>query len=74
MSDFQVNPRTKSEPSGIVFGRFLLAFVLFVAGLVLIGSGSSGGNETLDPYLFVGGLVAIGLAFGLPMIGAHERG
>jgi len=74
MSDYQVNPRSKSEPSGALFGRFLVSIVLFVGGLVLIGSGGSGGNETLDPSFFVGGILAIGLAFGLPMIGAHERG
>ncbi|WP_166844361.1 hypothetical protein [Isoptericola sp. BMS4] len=73
MSDFQVNPRVKSEQSGAVFGRVLVAFVLFVAGFALIGVGSSGGNPTLDPYLFVGGILAIGLAFGLPMVGGYER-
>ncbi|GAB6939326.1 MULTISPECIES: hypothetical protein [Isoptericola] len=74
MSDFQVNPRVKSEPTGAVLGRFLGAFVLFAAGLVLFGSGASGGNPTLDPYMVVGGILLVGLAFGLPMIGAHERG
>ncbi len=44
------------------------------AVLVLFGSGASGGNPTLDPYLVVGGILAVSLAFGLPMIGAHERG
>ncbi|MFC8597089.1 hypothetical protein [Isoptericola sp. NPDC057191] len=74
MSDFQVNPRVKSEPSGALFGRVLVAFVLFAGGLVLLGTGASGGNPTLDPYLFVAGILAVGLSFGLPMIGAHERG
>ncbi|MFE6968197.1 hypothetical protein [Isoptericola sp. NPDC057653] len=74
MSDFQVNPRVKSEPTGAVLGRFIGAFVLFLGGLVLFGSGVSGGNPTLDPYFVVGGILAVSLAFGLPMIGAHERG
>ncbi|GAA1722518.1 hypothetical protein GCM10009809_17810 [Isoptericola hypogeus] len=74
MSDFQVNPRVKSEPTGAALGRFIGAFVLFLGGIVLFGSGASGGNPTLDPYMVVGGILAVGLAFGLPMIGAHERG
>ncbi|MCK9794282.1 hypothetical protein M1843_11055 [Isoptericola sp. 4D.3] len=74
MSDFQVNPRVRSEPTGVILGRFLGAFVLFLGGIVLFGSGASGGNETLDPYMVVGGILAVALSFGLPMIGAHERG
>lgn len=73
MSDFQVNPRTKSQGSGAVAGRVFIAFVLFGGGLLLLGTGASGGNPSLDPYVFVAGLVAICLSFGLPMIGAHER-
>ncbi len=74
MSDFQVNPRVKAEPTGAVVGRVLLAFVLFAAGLVLLGVGASGGNPTMDPYIFCGGIIAVSFSFGLPMIGAHERG
>jgi len=74
MSDFQVNPRVKSEPTGAVLGRFIVSLVLFLGGLVLLGSGASGGNPSLDPFMVVGGIVAASLAFGVPMIGAHERG
>ena len=74
MSDFQVNPRVKAESTAAVLARFIGASVLFVAGLVLFGSGASGGDPTLDPYFVVGGILLVSLAFGLPMIGAHERG
>jgi hypothetical protein len=27
----------------------------------------------MGPFLFVGGILAVGLGFGLPMVGAYER-
>ncbi len=51
--------------------RFVVAFALFVGGLVLMGSGMSGADGGV--WLFVGGLAACTLAFALPMSGAAER-
>jgi small-conductance mechanosensitive channel len=72
MSDFQVNRRNRQEPSGTLFGRVIVAFVLFAGGLVLIGIGSAA-EEPMGPFLFVGGILAVALGFGLPMIGGYER-
>ncbi len=72
MSDFQVNRRNRQEPSGTLFGRVIVSFLLFVGGLVLIGIGS-GAEMPTGPALFVGGILAVCLGFGLPMIGVHER-
>jgi hypothetical protein len=72
MSDFQVNQRRKQEPSGTLFGRVFVSFVLFLGGLVLIGSGASH-EGTLAPALFVGGILAVSLGYMLPMLGARER-
>jgi hypothetical protein len=72
MSDFQVNRRNRQEPTGTLFGRVIVCFVLFLGGLALIGFGLAE-DGMLSPYLFVGGILAISLAYGLPMIGAHER-
>jgi len=49
------------------FARFVVAFVLFVGGLVLMGSGMSGVEGGV--WLFVGGLAASTLAFVFPMSG-----
>jgi hypothetical protein len=72
MSDFQVNRRNRQEPSGTLFGRVIVSFVLFVVGLALIGLGSAA-EMPIGPGMFVGGILAVCLGFGLPMIGVHER-
>jgi hypothetical protein len=72
MSEFQVTRRVKPEPTAAVVGRVVVSFVLFAAGLVLLGSGASDSGSV--PWLwFVLGLVAICLAVGLPMRGASRR-
>lgn len=73
MSDFEVVRREKQEPSPALFARVVVCFALFLGGLFLIGTAMSGGNEDAAPWLFVGGILAVSLAFGLPMAGAHER-
>jgi len=66
MSEFQVAKRDRSEPSVAVAGRAVLVFVLFLGGIVLLGTGASGAGDV--PWLwFAGGLVAVSLAFGIPM-------
>ena len=72
MSNFQVAPRPKQDSAPVLLVRVIVAFALFAAGLALIGVGAMG-EAASSPYIFVGGIVAIGLAFGLPMVGAHER-
>ena len=72
MSNFQVAPRPKQDSATVLLVRVIVAFALFAAGLALIAVGSMG-EAASSPYIFVGGIVAIGLAFGLPMVGAHER-
>ncbi|QAY69574.1 hypothetical protein [Xylanimonas protaetiae] len=72
MSEFHVTRRIKPEPTATVVGRVLVSFVLFAAGLVLMGSGASGSGSV--PWLwFVLGLLCVALAFGLPMRGASQR-
>ncbi|GAA4729675.1 hypothetical protein GCM10023216_21520 [Isoptericola chiayiensis] len=72
MSDFKVNPAPQNDAPGATLGRVIVSFVLFAAGLLLIGIGASGGSD-LAPYIFTGGVLAVSLGFGLPMIGASER-
>ncbi|MEG3613998.1 hypothetical protein [Isoptericola haloaureus] len=72
MSDFQVNRAPQNDAPGAMLGRVIVSFVLFVAGLVLIGVGAVA-DPSLAPFVFTGGIVAVGLAFGLPMIGGTER-
>ncbi|WP_125775728.1 hypothetical protein [Antribacter gilvus] len=72
MSNFEVARREKQEPTPVLLVRVILCFVLFTAGLLLIGIGASR-DVAVGPYLFVGGIVAVALAFGLPMVGARER-
>ncbi|WP_402463953.1 hypothetical protein [Isoptericola aurantiacus] len=72
MSDFQVNRPPQNDAPGAMLGRVIVSFVLFAAGLALIGIGATGGSD-LSPYLFTGGILAVCLGFGLPMIGASER-
>jgi hypothetical protein len=71
MSDFQVNQRRKQEPSASLFGRVLVSFILFFAGLVLIGTGASL-ESAAAPAFFVGGILVVGLGYLLPMT-THER-
>ncbi|QAY64035.1 hypothetical protein ET495_13285 [Xylanimonas allomyrinae] len=72
MSEFQVAKRVKQEPTVAVAARVLLSFVLFLGGLVLVGVGTSDGGAV--PWLWVVlGILAVALAFGLPMRGASER-
>lgn len=72
MSDFEVARRQKQEPTATLLVRFLACFALFLGGFALMAIGSIGdGGES--PYLFVAGILAVGLSFGLPMIGATER-
>jgi hypothetical protein len=72
MSDFQVNPAPQNDAPGAMLGRVIVSMVLFVAGLAGIGIGAVA-DPSIAPYVFTGGILAIGLAFGLPMIGASER-
>ncbi|MBD8078437.1 hypothetical protein IF651_05110 [Cellulosimicrobium arenosum] len=55
------------------FARFVVSFVLFVGGLVLMGAGLSGVDAGV--WLFCGGLAAATLAFAIPMsvTGKTER-
>jgi hypothetical protein len=55
------------------FARFVVSFVLFVGGLLLMGAGMSGVDGGV--WLFVGGLAAATLAFMWPMswTGTTER-
>jgi hypothetical protein len=72
MSNFEVARRQKQEPTATLLVRAIMCFVLFVAGLALIAIGGADQGASA-PYLFVGGILVIGLSFGLPMIGATER-
>jgi hypothetical protein len=72
MSDFEVARRQKQEPTATLLVRFIACFALFLGGLALMAVGSIGEGAS-SPFLFVGGIVSVGLAFGLPMIGATER-
>ncbi|MCP2265266.1 hypothetical protein ACFQHV_18890 [Promicromonospora thailandica] len=72
MSNFEVARRQKQEPTATLLVRVIVCFALFLAGLVLIGIGSSDTGAS-SPFLFVGGILTVGLSFGLPMIGATER-
>jgi hypothetical protein len=72
MSDFEVARRQKQEPTATLLVRFIACFALFLVGLALMAVGSIG-DAASSPFLFVGGIVAVGLAFGLPMTGATER-
>jgi hypothetical protein len=72
MSDFEVARRQKQEPTATLLVRFIACFALFLVGLALMAVGSIG-DAASSPFLFVGGIVSVGLAFGLPMIGATER-
>lgn len=72
MSNFEVARRQKQEPTATLLVRVIMCFVLFAAGLVLIGMGGSNAGAAA-PFLFIGGILSVGLAFGLPMIGASER-
>jgi hypothetical protein len=72
MSEFQVARRVKQEPTATLVARVFLSFVLFLGGLVLLGTGASGAGSV--PWLwFALGLIAVSLAFGLPMRRATER-
>ncbi|RPF23367.1 hypothetical protein [Myceligenerans xiligouense] len=75
MTNFQVAHRDKQEPTAALLVRVIVCFALFVGGLALIGVGSaSGPSEDLGSAItFTGGILLVGLAFGLPMMGAHER-
>ena len=72
MSDFEVARRQKQEPTATLLVRAIVCFALFRGGFALIGIGAIGGAAS-SPYLFVAGILAVGLAFGLPMAGATER-
>jgi len=72
MSDFEVARRQKQEPTATLLVRFIVCFALFLGGFALMAIGSVG-DAASSPFLFVGGILAVGLAFGLPMIGATER-
>ncbi|MDR7383241.1 hypothetical protein [Promicromonospora iranensis] len=72
MSDFEVARRQKQEPTATLLVRAIMCFVLFAAGLALIAIGGADQGPSA-PYLFVAGILAVGLSFGLPMIGATER-
>ncbi|MFV2145505.1 MULTISPECIES: hypothetical protein [Isoptericola] len=71
MSDFKVNPAPQNDAPGAMLGRVIVSFVLFLGGLVLIGVGATA-DPSIAPYVFTGGILATGLAFGLPMIGASK--
>jgi len=72
MSDFEVARRQKQEPTATLLVRAIMCFVLFAVGLALIAIGGADEGASA-PYLFVGGILAVGLSFGLPMMGATER-
>jgi hypothetical protein len=72
MSDFEVARRQKQEPTATLLVRAIMCFLLFAAGLALIAIGGADEGASA-PYLFVGGILAVGLSFGLPMMGATER-
>ncbi|HEV6954838.1 MAG TPA: hypothetical protein VKY86_16490 [Promicromonospora sp.] len=72
MSNFEVARRQKQEPTATLLVRAIVCLVLFLAGIVLIGAGGSDAGPA-SPYLFVGGILVVGVSFGLPMIGATER-
>lgn len=72
MSDFKVARKQKQEPTATLLVRVLLCFALFLGGFALMAIGSLG-EAASSPYLFVGGILAVALSFGLPMIGATER-
>lgn len=75
MTNFQVAHRDKQEPTATLLVRVIVCMALFAGGLAMLALGAAGSqNEDLGSALtFVGGIVLIGLAFGLPMLGAHER-
>ena len=53
------------------------AYVIVFLGVVirvLCKKGEGESDPTMDPYIFCGGIIAVSFSFGLPMIGAHERG
>ncbi|GAA2245442.1 hypothetical protein GCM10010413_56500 [Promicromonospora sukumoe] len=72
MSNFEVARRQKQEPTAALVVRFIVCFALFLGGFALMAVGSLG-EAASSPYLFVGGILAVCLSFGLPMIGATER-
>lgn len=72
MSNFEVARRQKQEPTATLLVRFIVCFAVFLGGLALMAVGSIGDSAS-SPFLFVGGILAVGLAFGVPMIGATER-
>lgn len=72
MSNFEVARRQKQEPTPVLLVRVIFSFALFVLGLVLIGTGASTDSPT-GPYVFVGGILAVGLAYLIPMVGVQER-
>lgn len=72
MSNFEVARRQKQEPTATLLVRVIGCFALFVGGFALMAIGGTG-EAASSPYLFVGGILLVGLAFGLPMIGATER-
>jgi hypothetical protein len=72
MSDFEVARRQKQEPTATLLVRFLACFALFLGGFALMAIGGAD-QDASSPYLFVAGILAVGLSFGLPMIGATER-
>ncbi|WP_460701478.1 hypothetical protein [Myceligenerans halotolerans] len=75
MTNFQVAHRDKQEPTAALLVRVIVCFALFLGGLALIGVGSHGApSEDLGSALtFTAGILLVCLAFGLPMLGAHER-
>lgn len=75
MTNFQVARRDKQEPTATLVVRAIVCLALFAGGLALIGIGSDGADaENLGSALtFVGGILLVALAFGIPMMGATER-
>ncbi|MBL0886699.1 hypothetical protein [Myceligenerans indicum] len=75
MTNFQVAHRDKQEPTAALLVRVIVCFALFLGGLALIGVGSYGtpAEDLGSALTFGGGILLIGLSFGLPMMGAHER-
>ena len=72
MSDFKVARKQKQEPTATLLVRVILCLALFLGGFALMAIGSIG-DAASSPYVFVGGILAVALSFGLPMIGATER-